>query len=176
MMEEKLENTRLRTFLCHLEIGPMNRPDQFTMKLIKQILSDITSKEVTTNWWSEFSTWEDFWGIIRSGTNLSIHKVVSRINESLESLPNSSAYIEWIDENGNIQINLEENLPSLLQEFTIIARRRKLKRLKDIAAYNVARLISDKSDIQELNLPISLNQLVEMFLDEYLRDLWYLVY
>ena len=156
MMEEKLENTILRTFLSHLEIGPMNRPDPFTMNTIKQILSDIASKEVTTNWWREFSTWEDFWGILCSGTNLSIHKVVSRINGSLKSLPNSSAYIEWIDENGNIQISLEENSPSLLQEFTIIARRRKLRRLKDIAAYNVARLISDKSDIRELNLPMPL--------------------
>ncbi len=80
-------------------------------------------------------------------------------------------YIEWIDENGNIHINLDEISATLLQGFTITARRRKLRRLKDITAYKVAGLISGKSDINGLQLPKSLNRLVASFLDIYLRDL-----
>ena len=30
------------------------------------------------------------------------------------------SYKEWIDENGSIKNNLDENSPALLQEFTII--------------------------------------------------------
>ena len=171
MVEEKQENDNLWTFFNHLETGPFNRPDPHKIKIMKEILSSIPSHPVTSNWWRDFSTWEDFEGLLHSGTKLSMHDVVSRINENLKLIQNSSSNIEWIDENGNIQINLDEISRTLLQGFTITARRRKLRRLKDISAYIVAGQISGKSDIKNLQLPISLNRLVASFLDTYSRDL-----
>ena len=137
----------------------------------KEILSDIHTNQVTSNWWRDFSTWEDFHSLLRSGAKLSMHDVVSKLNENLKLIQNSLSYIEWIDENGNMDIILDEMSATLLQGFTITARRRKLRRLKDISAYKVAGLISGKSEINKLQLPISLRGLVASFLDTYSRDL-----
>ena len=103
MVEEKQENDNLWTFFNHLETGPFNRPDPHKIKIMKEILSSIPSHPVTSNWWRDFSTWEDFKGLLHSGTKLSMHDVVSRINENLKLIQNSLSYIEWIDENGNMQ-------------------------------------------------------------------------
>ena len=171
IVDEKQENYGSWIFFNHLETGPFNGPDPYKIKIIKEILSDISSHQVTSNWWRDFSTWEDFNGLLHSGTKLSMHAVVSRINKNLKTIQNFSSYIEWIDENGNIQINLEEISPTLLEGFTLTARRRKLRRLKDISAYKVAGLISAESDLENLKHPIYLNRLVASFLDTYSRDL-----
>ena len=82
-------------------------------------------------------------------------------------LTNSSTNIEWIDENGNITINLNENSPTLHQEFKITARRKKLRRLEHIAAYNVARHIYGETDAEELPLPKTMKKLICEFLDTF---------
>ncbi len=174
MVEEKQENNGFQTFFNHLEIGPFNRPNPHKIKIIKEILSDIPTNQVTSNWWRDFSTWEDFHSLLQSGAKLSMHDEVSKLNENLKLIQNSLSYIERIDENRNMEIILDEMSATLLQGFTITTRRRKLKRLKDISAYNVARLISDESDINKLQLPISLSGLVTSFLDTYSRDLNFL--
>ena len=171
MVEEKQENSRFWTFFNNLEIGPFNRPNPNKIKMIKEILSDIPSNQVTSNWWRDFSTWEDFHSLLRSGAKLSMHGVVSKLNENLKLIQNSLSYIEWIDENGNMDIIPDEMSATLLQGFTITARRRKLRRLKDITVYKVAGLISGKSEINKLQLPISLRGLVASFLDTYSSDL-----
>ena len=42
-----------------------------------------------------------------------------------------------IDENGNIEIVIVENSGKILQSFILKAKRKRLRRLKDIGAYNV---------------------------------------
>ena len=86
-------------------------------------------------------------------------------------LTNSSSNIEWIDENGNITIYINETSPTLHQEFKIIARRKKLRRLENIAAYNVARHISGETDAEELPLPKTMKKLICEFLDTFSVDL-----
>ena len=54
-------------------------------------------------------------------------------------LTNSSSTIEWINENGNITMNMNETSPTSHQEFKITARRKKLTRLEHLTAYDVAR-------------------------------------
>ena len=61
---------------------------------------------------------------------------------------------------GNIEIELSESTDELLQVFTI---RGKSKKLKDIAAYNVAQCLSCNSDVEDLQVPISLKKLVKPF-------------
>ena len=89
-----------------VEIGPFKLPNPYTVKLIKDTISDIPSEPVKSNWWVDFSNWQDFHGILRSGTKLSLHSVVSRIEENFKSLKN--CYLDLIDENGNIMIYLHE--------------------------------------------------------------------
>ena len=52
-------------------------------------------------------------------------------------MKDTDAYIENIDENGNLETGLSENNDFIFQSFTIRARRKRLRRLTDIAAYNV---------------------------------------
>ena len=75
-----------------------------------------------------------------------------------------------IDDNGNITIQYDETFPTLSQGFEVKAKRKRLRKLKDIAAYNVAKFIVSENDIKTLNLPNSLQSLVSKFLDIYSGD------
>ena len=167
---EKIEVNGQVIFKCeYVEIGPFKLPDPYMVKIIKEILSDIPSDSVNSSWWIDFSTWQDFHGVLRSGTKLSLHSVVSKIEEKFKLL--ADCYLDWIDENGNIMIDLYEESSEIDQTFEITARRRKLRRLEHIAAYNVAKQLSGKSDAEELPLPKTMKKLIIMYLDTFSVDL-----
>ena len=105
---------------------------------IKKIVCVISTTQIA-NWWTDFSTWEDFSGIPRAGTKLSMHLIVQEINSKLQLLENYTSYVDLIDENGNISIQHDETFPNLAQGFLLRAKRKRLRTLKDIAAYNVAK-------------------------------------
>ena len=151
MMIEERRNTKNNswTFFNISEIGPINILEPYKMKMVKQILYDIPSYLVTENWWSDMSEGR------------------LAIDNRLELLENTSSFVDAIDPFGNIQITIEEASPTLFQQFTISADRKKLKRLEEIAAYNVARLITDESDLENFLLPRTLKILVATFLDKY---------
>ena len=85
------------------------------------------------------------------------------------------AYVETVDENGNIEVEISESDDDILQAFTIRAKRKKMRRLKDVAAYNVAQCLSCQSDVEDLEVPISLRKLVRPFVitisGDYIFDL-----
>ena len=85
------------------------------------------------------------------------------------------AYVETIDENENIEVEISESNDDILQAFTIRAKRKKLRRLKDVATYNVAQYLSCHSDMEDLHVPISLRKLVKLFIikisGDYIFDL-----
>ena len=83
----------------------------------------------------------------------------------------TDCYLDWIDENGNIVINLYEISSSVHQEFKITARRKKLRRLEQIAAFNVATQLSCQSNTKELPLPKPMKKLLNMYIDTYSVDL-----
>ena len=60
------------------------------------------------------------------------------LNRELEAIENVDAYVETIAENGNIEFENSGNNDNILKVFTIRAKSKKLGRLKDVAAYNVA--------------------------------------
>ena len=99
-----------------------------------------------------------------------MHTVVENLNHKFEAIEIADAYIETIDENGNIEIELSESTDELLQAFTIRAKRKKLRSLKDVAAYNVAQYLSCHSDVEDLQVPISLRKLVEPFVITFSGD------
>ena len=59
-----------------------------------------------------------------------------------ETVEDIEAYIEIIDENGNLEIALSENNEYVFQNFTIRASRKRVIRLKEIAAYYVGQCLS----------------------------------
>ena len=50
------------------------------------------------------------------------------------------------------------------------AIRKRLRTLKAIAAYNVAKYTESTSDVKVLNIPLCLHKLVSIFLDTYSGD------
>ena len=84
-------------------------------------------------------------------------------------------YVETIYQNWNFEVEISESNDNILLSFTIRAKRKKLRRLKDVAAYNVAQYLSCHSDVEDLQLPISLRKLVKPFVitisGDYIFDL-----
>ena len=95
---------------------------------------------------------------------------MTKINNQLKLQENGVSYIDIIDDNGNITIQYDETFPTLSQGFEVKAKRKRLRKLKDIAAYNVAKFIVSENDIETPNLPKSLQSLVSTFLDIYSGD------
>ena len=77
-----------------------------------------------------------------------MHTVVEKLNQIFEAIEIADAYVETIDENGNIEIELSESSDKLLQAFTLRAKRKKLQSLKDVAAYNVGQCLSCHGDVE----------------------------
>jgi hypothetical protein len=130
---------------------------------VRAAVKSISSSLVPLNWWTEFSTWQDFRALLRTGNKLYIHTVVENLKRKLEAIENVD--VETINENGNIEVEISESNDDILQDFTIRAKRKKIRRLKDVAAYNVAQYLSCHSDVEDLEVPISLRKLVRPFVN-----------
>ena len=68
-----------------------------------------------------------------------------------------------IDDNGNMEIMITEDTQDMLQGFKVKTRRR-LRRLKEISAFNIAQHLASEGDIKFLNIPESVKPLVKKFL------------
>ena len=169
-VEEIDEPNRFGFHLHHLEVGPLNLPEPFHLAVVKEAIWNISALPIPSKWWTGFSTWEDFYGLVRTGTTLPMHSVVQEINTRFERIENGTCTINTISENGDISIDLHEDFPTLLKGYQIVAKRKSLKTLKQIAAFNVAKLISTNTDVQILEIPQSLYQLVAAFLDTHSGD------
>ena len=140
------------------------------MNIVRAAVRSISSSLIPLNWWTDFSSWQDFRALLRTGTRLPMHTVVENLNQIFEAMEIADAYVETIDEIGNIEIELSESSDELLQAFTLRARRKKLQSLKDVAAYNVGQCLSCHSDVEDIKVPISLKKLVETFVIKFSGD------
>ena len=144
-----------------VEVGPLNMLCPQKLSKLYIILQGISSEEdISKNWWTEFSSWQDLRALLRTGTTLSIHRVVQYLKIRLEELNAYDSYIEMIDDNGNIEIVIIENSGEIIQSFTLKAKRKRLRRLKEIAAFNVAKHIYSEDDLNILEIPKTLKPLV----------------
>ena len=82
----------------YLEIGPLNLPESSHMKIVKEAVWNILSLFIPSNWWTGFSSWQDFFGLLRSGTNLPIHTVVMDVNRRLERIESGYCLIDNVSE------------------------------------------------------------------------------
>ena len=154
----------------HLKIGPLNLPETFHLSIVKGAVLNISSLSIPSTWWSGFSTWVDFNGLLRTGTKLPVHTVVLVTNRKLGEIDSGSCTIDHVSPNGDISIDLHEKFPTLMKGYKILAKRKRLRTLKQIAAYNVAKYISSISDIKQLEIPQILQKSVSMFMDTYSGD------
>ena len=53
----------IKAYLDYLEVGPPNIPDAFHFNIIKKGIRNISSSQVTANWWRYFSSWKDYHGL-----------------------------------------------------------------------------------------------------------------
>ena len=150
-----------------VEVGPLNMLCPELLSRIHIILQGISSEDISKNWWTEFSSWKDLRALLRTGTTLSIHRVVHYLRIRLQEINAYESSINMIDENGNIDIIIEEFNEDIFQSFTLKAKRKRLRRLKDIAAYNVAKQISSEDYLEYLELPTTLKSLVKTFIVTY---------
>lgn len=150
-----------------VEFGPLNMINSQTLSEISAILQKISSVDVPKNWWIEFSTWRDFQALLRTGSMLSIHRVVKYMTENLENVNGFDVTIDTIDENGNIEIAITEETEDIFQGFIVKAKRKRLRRLQDIAAFNLAQHLVSEAEVESLNIPKTLIPLVKRFLVTY---------
>ena len=138
-----------------------------TLSRISAILQSISTDDVPKSWWTEFSTWRDFKALLRTGSVLSIHKVVKYMTENFENIHGFDVAIDTIDENGNIEITITEDTEDIFQGFTVKAKRKRLRRLQDIAAFNLAQHLVSEVEVESLNIPQTLISVVKRFLVTY---------
>ena len=82
-VEEIDEPGRYGLRFHYLEIWLFNLPDFSHMAIVKEAVWNISSLSILSNWWTGFLTWQDFFLLLRKGTNLPIHSVVLDVNRIL---------------------------------------------------------------------------------------------
>ena len=90
--------------------------------------------------------------------------MVEQIGSEFGKIDNIEATLEMIDDNGNMDIMITEDTQDMLQGFMVKARRRRLRRLKEISAFNIAPHLASEGDVESLNIPELVKPLVKNFL------------
>ena len=79
------------------------------------------------------------------------------------------------NENGDTEISITENINEILEGFTLKARRKGLRRLKDITTFNVTRYLNCEGDLKYLNFSTTLKPLIKRvvitYSGDYIKDL-----
>ena len=131
------------------------------LSIVKSQVRAIYSLDVHLNWWTKFSSWQDFRGLLRTGTKLAIHEIVENFSRHFEAFENIGAAIVNIDKNGNVKIVLSEDNEYIVQGFTLRASRERLRTLKDKEAYNIGQCLGCETDVDPPILPQTLQMLVK---------------
>ena len=90
--------------------------------------------------------------------------MVEQIGSNFGRIHDIDVTLEMIDDNGNMEIMITEDTQDMLQGFTVKARGRRLRKLKDISAYNLAQHLASEGEIESLNILKSVQSLVKKFL------------
>ena len=143
-----------------MQYGPLNTIISNNLRNVKKAFLDISSSSIKSNWWTEFYSWEDFKALLHTGSKLSFHTVVAKLRRNFKYLQNAKAYIETIDDNRDIVVQVDETYEDLIQGFTIQAKRRRLRRLSDPTAFNIAQYLESESDVYCLEVPRNLRRFV----------------
>ena len=69
-----------------LEVGPLNMISLDVVNIVRAAVRSISSSLLPLNWWTDFSSWQDFRALLRTGTILSMHTVVENLNQIFEAM------------------------------------------------------------------------------------------
>ena len=83
-----------------LEVGPLNMIGLEILNKVRAAVRSISSSLVPLNWWTEFSTWQDFRALLRTGNRLSLRTVVKNLNMKLEAIEKVDAFVETNEDLG----------------------------------------------------------------------------
>ena len=119
MKENRIEDGHKILNFELVQCGPLNTIKSNNLRKVTKTFLDISSSSIKSNWWTEFSSWEDFKVLLRTGSKLSIHRVVAKFRRDFKYLQNAKAYIETIDDNGDIVVQVDEAYEDLKQGFTL---------------------------------------------------------
>ena len=78
--------------------------DPHILSRIARTLQGISLQDIPKNWWTEFSTWHDFQALLRTGTLLSVHRVVERIGSKFGKIDKIEATLKMIDDNNSHEL------------------------------------------------------------------------
>ena len=81
-----------------VEVGPLNLICSRQLSRVKSKVRSISLADIPMNWWTEFSSWQDYRGLLRTGTTLKIHEIVQNFSKYFETVEDTDAHIENIDE------------------------------------------------------------------------------
>ena len=162
-VEKIYEPNKYRYRFHHLEIGPFNLPEPLHLAAVKEAIWNNSSHLISSK------RWTDFYELLRAGTTLSMQLVVEELNIRFDNIESATCKIHNISKNLDISMSLHEKFPTVMKRYRIMAKRKRLHTLKQIAAFNVAKCISRKDDVLRLEM-LKSYQLVAVFLDTYSGD------
>ena len=64
-----------------LEVGPLNMICFDVINKVRAAVRSISSSPVPLNWWTEFSSKQDFGALLRTGSRLFMHTVVEDLRQ-----------------------------------------------------------------------------------------------
>ena len=85
------------SFYTHdlVEVGPINMIYSRKLTRVKNKVRSISLVDVHLNWWTEFwQFWQDYRGLLSTGTTLKIHEIVKNFSKYFETVENIDAHIE----------------------------------------------------------------------------------
>ena len=85
-----------------VQVGPLNMICPRLLASVKSRVRSISTCNVPLQWWTEFSSWQDFRALLHTGTKLAIHEVVENLSKNIVGMENIIAFNENIDKNGNL--------------------------------------------------------------------------
>ena len=120
------ETNRIGFHMHHLEIGTLYLPEPSNLKLLKKLSGTLYHFPYLHIW---FSSWEDFFWLLQTGTKLPIRSVVLEVNRILARVERGICTIDHMSENGDISFDLHEDFPTLMKGYQITAKRNWLRTL-----------------------------------------------
>ena len=122
MKENRLKDGREILNFNLVQYGPLNTINSNNFKKVKKAFLEISSSSIKSNWWTEFSSWKDFKALPFTESNLSINTVVAKLRRNFECFANVDAYIETVDDNGNIVLQVDEDYEDLYKNLHLTGK------------------------------------------------------
>ena len=87
MKENRLEDGHNILSFDLVQCGPLNTIKSNNLRKVKTTFLDISSSSIKSNWWTEFSSWEDFNAFLLTGSDYVVVGIVLHLVQDRAELP-----------------------------------------------------------------------------------------